>query len=149
MRIGMSASRIQISKSLDEETTKKNEVLENCDVLGNEMYGVKTVLAVASGGLHPGLVPSLVSIFGGDFMIQAEGEIHGHSGGAVSGARPMRQVLDAAMSDISLKEYEVPSGVGCCTESLEVIAQVFYLSRTNRSRGGFSSLIWLRVISIL
>ena len=84
---------------------KKNEVLDNCEILKGEMYGLRPVLPVASGGLHPGLVPSLVSIFGNDFVIQAGGGIHGHPKGTVSGARAMRQALDATMENITLKEY--------------------------------------------
>jgi Ribulose 1,5-bisphosphate carboxylase, large subunit len=49
----------------------REEVLENCDALRTEMDGLKKVLPVASGGLHPGLVPSLIDFFGKDFVIQA------------------------------------------------------------------------------
>ena len=84
---------------------KKNEVLDNCEILRGEMYGLRPALPVASGGLHPGLVPSLVSIFGNDFVIQAGGGIHGHPKGTISGARAMRQALDATMENIPLKEY--------------------------------------------
>jgi ribulose-bisphosphate carboxylase large chain len=84
---------------------KKIEVLDNCEILRGEMYGLRPTLPVASGGLHPGLVPSLVSIFGNDFVIQAGGGIHGHPKGTVSGAKAMRQALDATMEDIPLKEY--------------------------------------------
>jgi ribulose-bisphosphate carboxylase large chain len=83
----------------------KSEVLENCNALRNDMYGLKPVLPVASGGLHPGLIPSLVSIFGTDFVIQAGGGIHGHRYGTASGAKAMRQALEATMSSVPLKEY--------------------------------------------
>lgn len=83
----------------------KEEVLENCEALRTEMNGLKKVLPVASGGLHPGLVPSLVGFFGKDFVIQAGGGIHGHAEGTVSGAKAMRQAVDATMQGISLKEY--------------------------------------------
>lgn len=97
--------QLHVGAVVGKMSEKKSEVLENCDALRNEMYGLKPVLPVASGGLHPGLVPSLVSIFGNDFVIQAGGGIHGHSGGTVAGAKAMRQALDAAMNGISLKEY--------------------------------------------
>lgn len=83
----------------------REEVLENCDALRTEMDGLKKVLPVASGGLHPGLVPSLIDFFGKDFVIQAGGGIHGHPRGTVSGAKAMRQAVDATMQGISLKEY--------------------------------------------
>lgn len=83
----------------------KEEVIENCGALREKMNEVKAVLPVASGGLHPGLVPSLVNIFGNDFVIQAGGGIHGHKDGTVSGAKAMRQAVDATMQRISLEEY--------------------------------------------
>jgi len=83
----------------------REEVSENCEALRTELDGLKEVLPVASGGLHPSLVPSLMSFFGKDFVIQAGGGIHGHSGGTVSGAKAMRQAVDATLQGISLKEY--------------------------------------------
>ena len=46
-----------------------------------------------------------MSFFGNDFVIQAGGGIHGHSGGTVAGAKAMRQAVDAILQDVSLKEY--------------------------------------------
>jgi len=83
----------------------KEEVSENCEALRTELDGLKKLLPVASGGLHPGLVPSLMNFFGKDFVIQAGGGIHGHTEGTVSGAKAMRQAVDATMQDVSLKEY--------------------------------------------
>ena len=83
----------------------RQEVSENCEALRTELDGLKKVLPVASGGLHPGLVPSLMNFFGKDFVIQAGGGIHGHTEGTVSGAKAMRQAVDATMQDVSLKEY--------------------------------------------
>jgi ribulose-bisphosphate carboxylase large chain len=83
----------------------KEEVLQNCDALRGKMNGLKTAMPVSSGGLHACLVPSLVKIFGNDFIIQAGGGIHGHPGGTVAGAKSMRQALDASMSNTDLKAY--------------------------------------------
>ena len=83
----------------------REEVLENCTALREPLSRIKTVLPVASGGLHPGSVPSLLEIFGKDFVIQAGGGIHGHREGTVSGARAMRQAVDAAIRGIPLDEY--------------------------------------------
>jgi ribulose-bisphosphate carboxylase large chain len=81
------------------------EVAENRDALTMEMGGLKPVLPVASGGLHPGLVPSLVKFFGRDVVIQAGGGIHGHPDGTIAGAMAMRQAVDAAMSGVPLSTY--------------------------------------------
>jgi len=69
------------------------------------MDGLKRVLPVASGGLHPGLVPALIEFFGKDFVIQAGGGIHGHRDGTIAGAKAMRQAVDAALKGIPLSEY--------------------------------------------
>ena len=83
----------------------REEVLENCEALKTDMYGLKDVLPVASGGLYPGLVPALMGFFGKDFVIQAGGGIHGHTEGTVSGARAVRQAVDATLQGVSLEEY--------------------------------------------
>jgi ribulose-bisphosphate carboxylase large chain len=83
----------------------KEEVKDNIEALKMDMAGLKPCLPVASGGLHPGLVPALVEIFEKDFIIQAGGGIHGHKYGTLAGARAMRQAVDAVMNGIPLKEY--------------------------------------------
>lgn len=83
----------------------KKEVSENVETLKMKMGGLKVVLPVASGGLYPRLVPSLIDFFGKDFVIQAGGGIHGHSDGTVAGARAMRQAVDATLKGVSLNEY--------------------------------------------
>lgn len=83
----------------------REEVAENCEALKMEMAGLKPVLPVASGGLHPRLAPALIKFFGKDFVIQAGGGIHGHRDGTVSGAKAMRQAVDATLKDIPLSEY--------------------------------------------
>jgi len=83
----------------------KEEVLENIEAIKKDMYGLKDVFPVASGGLYPGLVPDLMKYFGKDFIIQAGGGIHGHTNGTVSGATAMRQAVDATLQSVSLKDY--------------------------------------------
>jgi ribulose-bisphosphate carboxylase large chain len=83
----------------------KNEVLENIDACKAEMGEIKPVLPVASGGLHPRLVPALLETFGNDVVIQAGGGIHGNPMGTVSGARAMRQAVDATLEGKTLQEY--------------------------------------------
>lgn len=99
------ADQLHVGTVVGKMFETREEVLENCEALRTEMDGLKKVLPVASGGLHPGLVPSLVDFFGKDFVIQAGGGIHGHPKGTVSGAKAMRQAVDATMQDIPLKEY--------------------------------------------
>jgi ribulose-bisphosphate carboxylase large chain len=83
----------------------KEEVAENCEALKVGMGGIKKVMPVASGGLYPALVPALVKFFGKDFIIQAGGGIHGHMNGTESGAKAMRQALDATLKGVALEDY--------------------------------------------
>jgi ribulose-bisphosphate carboxylase large chain len=83
----------------------REEVLENIGALKVEMSGLKPVMPVASGGLHPRLVPALMETFGKDFVIQAGGGIHGHTDGTFAGATAMRQAVDATMERKTLEEY--------------------------------------------
>jgi ribulose-bisphosphate carboxylase large chain len=83
----------------------KQEVLENIDALKMDLHGLNRVMPVASGGLHPRLVPALIETFGKDVVIQAGGGIHGHTEGTVAGARAMRQAVDAVLKGTSLEEY--------------------------------------------
>jgi len=83
----------------------KGEVLENIDACKAELGGLKPVLPVASGGLHPRLVPALLETFGKDVVIQAGGGIHGHPNGTMAGAKAMRQAVDATLESKTLEEY--------------------------------------------
>ncbi len=83
----------------------KQEVLENIEACKMEMHGLKPVMPVASGGIHPRLVPALLDVFGKDVIIQAGGGIHGHPEGTKVGALAMRHAVDAALQGISLEEY--------------------------------------------
>jgi ribulose-bisphosphate carboxylase large chain len=83
----------------------RQEVLENIDALKMLMDELKQVMPVASGGLHPRLVPALMETFGKDFIIQAGGGIHGHSDGTRAGATAMRQAVAATLEGVSLEEY--------------------------------------------
>lgn len=83
----------------------KMEVIDNIAACKSELCGLKTVMPVASGGLYPGLVPDLLKIFGNDVILQAGGGIHGHPDGTVSGAKAMRQAVDATLDGKPLEEY--------------------------------------------
>lgn len=85
----------------------KEEVTAINDFLRAEWYGLKTVLPTASGGLHPGHVPDLVSILGNDMLLNFGGGIHGHPAGSAAGARAVVQALDATISDTKLTDAAV------------------------------------------
>ncbi len=83
----------------------KAEVIENIVACKSDLGLLKPVLPVASGGLHPRLVPALIETFGNDFVIQAGGGIHGHPDGTICGAKAMRQAVDAILFGKTLEEY--------------------------------------------
>ncbi len=83
----------------------KEEVLANVRAVRDPFFHIKPTFPVASGGLHPGLVPDIVEIFGNDVIIQAGGGVHGHPDGTEAGAKAMRQAAEAAVKGIPLEEY--------------------------------------------
>ena len=75
------------------------------DWLRSDLHGLRDVLPVASGGLHPGLVPELVDRLGQNLCIQAGGGIHGHPDGTHAGSKALRQAVDATVEGRDLEEY--------------------------------------------
>ncbi|MFB6125001.1 MAG: type III ribulose-bisphosphate carboxylase [Halanaeroarchaeum sp.] len=85
--------------------------LENEDTVGinewltGDLHGIRDVLPVASGGLHPGTVDPLLDRLGTDVMVQAGGGVHGHPDGTAAGARAMRQAIDAYQDGVDPETY--------------------------------------------
>ena len=84
--------------------------MENEDTVGinewlyDDLHGLRDVLPVASGGLHPGVVPALLERVGTNVCIQAGGGIHGHPDGTRAGAAALRASIEAAMAGVPLQE---------------------------------------------
>ena len=97
--------QLHVGTIIGKMSETKQEVSENISALKCEMNGLKPVMPVASGGLHPRLVPALIQTFGRDFIIQAGGGIHGHTDGTFAGATAMRQAVDATTEGKTLNEY--------------------------------------------
>ena len=97
--------QLHVGTAVGKMAENREEVVANIHACKDSLYGLKPTLPIASGGLHPGMVPKLVEIFGKDTVIQAGGGIHGHPDGTIAGAQTMRQAVDAAMKGIPLKEY--------------------------------------------
>ena len=76
------------------------------DMLRGEMYGLKTVFPVASGGMHPGVIHHVWDASGSpDFCAAAGGGVHGNPLGSEAGARAMRQAVEAYQKGIPVEEY--------------------------------------------
>lgn len=81
------------------------EVKEINDFLRSDWQGFKKTFPVASGGLHPALVPYEIHAFGNDLVLQAGGGIHGHPYGTIVGAKAMKQSVEAVIKKITLENY--------------------------------------------
>lgn len=73
--------------------------------LEQKWHNIKPSLAVCSGGLHPGGIPSLMRIMGNNIVMQFGGGCHGHPDGTKAGAIAIRQALNSAIKKIPLKTY--------------------------------------------
>ncbi|OYT38348.1 type III ribulose-bisphosphate carboxylase [Candidatus Pacearchaeota archaeon ex4484_31] len=73
-------------------------------ILEQKWFHIKPMFAVCSGGLHPGHVPYLIKRLGKNIVLQFGGGIHGHPLGTESGARAVRQAVNAALEGIPLEE---------------------------------------------
>ncbi|WP_148413202.1 type III ribulose-bisphosphate carboxylase [Haloferax sp. KTX1] len=74
------------------------------DWLAGDLYGTTDVLPVASGGLHPGLLPDLLDATGTNVCVQLGGGIHGHPDGTRAGAVALRSAIDAYVEGRSIAE---------------------------------------------
>ncbi|WP_055107819.1 2,3-diketo-5-methylthiopentyl-1-phosphate enolase [Paenibacillus ihumii] len=63
---------------------------------------IRSSFPVPSAGIHPGLVPQILSDFGTDVVVNAGGGIHGHPEGASSGGRAFLQAIDASLNGVPL-----------------------------------------------
>ena len=69
------------------------------DVLRYPFYHIKPVFPMASGGVYPSLVPSLIAGAGKDIIIGAGGGIHAHPMGPEAGAKAFRQAIDIVLKE--------------------------------------------------
>lgn len=87
----------------------RDEITEIYDFLRGDWHGLETVIPVASGGLHPGLVPDLVDILGTDIVVQAGGGVHGHPDGTRAGAKALRDAVDTVAAGEDLRDAAADS----------------------------------------
>lgn len=95
-----------------QEVIETNKVITEVNVQGNDLTmldqdwgNLKPTLPVASGGLSPLHVPKLIEILGIDMVFQFGGGCHGHPDGTLSGAKAIRQAVEATLNGIILSEY--------------------------------------------
>lgn len=94
--------------STKKEVTQIATVLRDSNVkspLPQDWGSIRPALPVSSGGLHPGLIPSVMQILGNDCTLLVSGGIHGHPRGTRAGAKAVMQAIEATMNGIDLDEY--------------------------------------------
>jgi len=96
-------SRRDVTAVADVLREKKTKALPG--VLLEQDWGtIKNAFPVSSGGLHPGLVPDVLDIYGNDMVLLVSGGIHGHPKGTRAGAKATMQALEASMEGETLTE---------------------------------------------
>jgi len=103
--VGKMEAKVKDVLTIQKEITEKTFIPEDDILLKQEWHHIKPVFPVASGGLHPGLLPKVIEVMGIDIIIQVGGGVLGHPDGAYAGAKAVRQALDAAIKKIPLDEY--------------------------------------------
>lgn len=96
-------SREEVAAIADVLREKKTQAIPHV-LLDQEWGHIKSAFPVSSGGLHPGLVPDVMDIYGLDMVLLISGGIHGHPDGTRAGARASMQAIEAVMDDESLEE---------------------------------------------
>ncbi|WP_321504339.1 type III ribulose-bisphosphate carboxylase [uncultured Methanoregula sp.] len=82
---------------------KKTESVEGM-LLEQDWGKIRTAFPVSSGGLHPGLVPDVMDIYGTEMVLLVSGGIHGHPKGTRAGAKATMQAIEAWQEGMTLEE---------------------------------------------
>ncbi len=98
LHTGTAAGKMGLAKDIP-------EIQKINDYLRSDWYDLKPVFPVASGGVHPAIIPINVKHLGSDLVVQAGGGVHGHPNGPRAGAKAMVQAAEAAFQDIPLESY--------------------------------------------
>ncbi|OPY38210.1 MAG: Ribulose bisphosphate carboxylase [Methanoregula sp. PtaU1.Bin051] len=72
--------------------------------LAQDWGKIKSAFPVSSGGLHPGLVPDVLDIYGTELVLLVSGGIHGHPKGTRAGAKATMQAIEAWQDGVTLNE---------------------------------------------
>lgn len=98
--VGDKEEVLSIASILRDKVTKAQKYL----LLDQDWGAIKSAFPVSSGGLHPGLVPDVLDIYGNEMILLVSGGIHGHPKGTRAGARATMQAVDAWHDGLELEE---------------------------------------------
>lgn len=103
--VGSRKEVTDIEREITSKVLRESRTNNSVDVLDQRWEHIKPTLPVSSGGLHPGLIPSVIETLGTDIGLLVSGGIHGHPRGTRAGAEAAMQAIDATMEGASLEEY--------------------------------------------
>jgi ribulose-bisphosphate carboxylase large chain len=95
-------SKREVTAVADTLREKKVDALKGV-LLDQDWGNIKSVFPVSSGGLHPGLVPPVLDLYGTDLVLLVSGGIHGHPKGTRAGAKATMQAVEAFMEGETLE----------------------------------------------
>ena len=98
--VGTKDEVLSIASVLRDRKTKEKKNM----LLDQDWGNIKPAFPVSSGGLHPGLVPDVMDIYGTDFILLVSGGIHGHPYGTRAGAKASMAAIDAWKDGMTLEE---------------------------------------------
>lgn len=98
--VGTRAEATLLADVLREKQTKAVEHA----ALDQDWGRIKSAFPVSSGGLHPGLVPDVLEIYGTELVLLVSGGIHGHPKGTRAGATATMQAIEAWKDGETLDE---------------------------------------------
>jgi ribulose-bisphosphate carboxylase large chain len=110
LHIGTVVGKLEGAKS-EIIATKEMIMEKKVDEIKNlrmpqQWHNIKEMLPVASGGLHPGILPEVFDIYGTtDIVIQVGGGTLGHPKGVKAGVMAAVQAIEAYHEKIELEEY--------------------------------------------
>jgi ribulose-bisphosphate carboxylase large chain len=110
-------SQIHTGTAVGKLTGSRRESVALADILREKKTGavegmlleqdwgkIKSAFPVSSGGLHPGLVPEVLDIYGTEMVLLVSGGIHGHPKGTRAGAQATMQAIEAWQEGVTLEE---------------------------------------------
>lgn len=109
LHVGSPKSKMQdygesemIAKAMLTDDTQPDDKFKT---LGQKWFGMKKVWPVASGGLHPGVMDTVVEKLGSDIFIQLGGGVLGHPQGAEKGVEAAIEARRTITDGVSFDDF--------------------------------------------
>ncbi len=103
--VGTTEEVTNIQKEITNKIVSEEKDKKNIFMLKQNWGKLNPTLPTSSGGVHPGLIPDILKVFGNDICLLVSGGIHGHPKGTRSGAKAAMQAIEAFNKKITLEEY--------------------------------------------